>query len=80
MMHTSSQPGTRLGVVLSLALGALFAGFIAVAAFNPALFAGPVFAGGVATLWFAYGLGLIWTTVLVIGFYVAWANAQEGRP
>ena len=80
MMHTSSQPGTRLGVVLSLALSALFAGFIAAAAFNPALFARPVFAGGVVTLWFAYGLGLIWTTVLVIGVYVAWVNAREGQP
>lgn len=80
MMHSSSQPGTRLGVALSLALGALFAGFIGAAAFNPALFAGPVFAGGVVTGWFAYGLGLIWTTVVVIGLYVAWVNAQERQP
>ena len=80
MMHTSSQPGTRLGVALSLALGALFAGFIFAAAFNPGLFAGPVFAGGTVTLWFAYGIGLIWTTVAVIGFYVAWANTRERQP
>lgn len=80
MMHTSSQPGTRLGVVLSLALGTLFAGFILAAAFNPDLFAGPVFAGGTVTLWFAYGIGLIWTTVAVIGLYVAWVNAREKQP
>ena len=80
MMHTSSQPGTRLGVALSLMLGALFAGFIVAAAFNPGLFARPMFAGGTVTLWFAYGFGLIWTTVLVIGFYVAWVNARERRP
>lgn len=80
MMHASSQPGTRLGVVLSLLLGTLFAGFILAAAFNPGLFAGPVSAGGTVTLWFAYGFGLIWTTVLVIGLYVAWVNARERRP
>jgi hypothetical protein len=36
-----------------------------------------VFAGGTVTLWFAYGIGLIWTTVVVIGLYVAWVNARE---
>ena len=80
MMHTSRQFGTRLGVGLSLALGVLFAEFILAAAFSPGLFAGPVFAGGTVTLWFAYAIGLIWTTVAVIGFYVAWVNAREKRP
>jgi uncharacterized membrane protein (DUF485 family) len=78
-MHTPSQPGTKLGVALSAILGAIFAVFVFAAAFDPALFAKPVIQGGTVTLWFAFGFGLIWATVLIIGFYVLWVNAQEAR-
>lgn len=73
-------PGTRLRLLLLPLLGALYAVFIAAAAFRPALFAQPLFAGGTVTVWFAYALGLIWASVLTTGLYVWRVNAMEGRP
>ncbi len=70
---------TTLSFVLLGALGLLYAIFMVAAAFAPGWFAGPVVAGGVVSVWFVYGLGLIWGVVLATGLYVAIANAEEAR-
>ena len=73
-------PQSSLHVVrlaMLLVLGGAFAVFVAAAAFAPDLFAGPVTAGGTVSIWFAYGLGLIWAVVLMTGAYVLLANAAD---
>ena len=65
----------RLGMLL--VLGGAFAAFMTAAAFAPDLFAGPVTAGGTVSIWFAYGLGLIWAVVLMTAVYVVLANAAD---
>jgi uncharacterized membrane protein (DUF485 family) len=68
---------TILSFVLLGLLALFYAGFMVAAAFAPGWFAGPVMAGGTVSVWFAYGLGLIWSVVLATGVYVAIANAEE---
>ncbi len=69
----------RVGLVLLVFLGALFFLFMGLAAFAPGLLAGPVVAGGTASRWFLYAIGLIWTSVLCTGLHVLIANAAEAK-
>ncbi len=76
-MRVSQSNLQVVRIVMLLLLGAAFAVFVAAAAYAPGLFAGPVTAGGTVSIWFLFGIGLIWAVVLMTGFYVLLANAAD---
>lgn len=75
----ASFNSAKLGLVLLTFLGVLFFIFMGAAAFLPGFFAAPVRPGGVVTWWFAFALGLIWTSVIATGIYVVAVNIAESR-
>jgi uncharacterized membrane protein (DUF485 family) len=67
----------NIGLPLTLILMVVYAGFIALGTFAPAVLAKPVFAGGTTTWAFAYGLFVIALGVALSGVYVLIANRRS---
>ena len=76
-MRVSRSSLRVVRLVLILLLGGAFAIFMTAVAFAPDLFAGPLIIGGTVSLWFLFGIGLIWSVVLTTGIYVMLANAAD---
>jgi len=76
--QTSKAIGdVALGLPLTLILITAYFGFIGLVAFAPAWLAMPVFAGGITTWAFAYGLLVIALGVGLTGLYVLIANRRS---
>ena len=69
----------RLGGVLAVILAIPVAVFFWFAAYSPASLAGPVGAGGPASIWIVYGVGLIAYATLLNGLYVLLTSWQLAR-
>ncbi len=67
----------RFGVVLTILLFFLYAGFILIGAFSPATLAKPAIAGSLITYAFAYGIAVILSTIVLAAAYVVAANIAE---
>ena len=74
---SAADRSTRLGVALTLALMAVYFGFIGLGAFAPKVLAQPVVAGGVTTVAFAYGLFVIALGVVLTSVYVGLTNRRS---
>jgi hypothetical protein len=74
---TSAPGDVNVGVPLMLLLIIAYFGFIGLGAFAPSVLAVPVFAGGITTWAFAYGLFVIALGVLLTGIYVLLANRRS---
>lgn len=70
----------RLGLALTLVMGAAFFGFIGLGAHRPGWMLKPLLAGGALPLGFAVGLGVIALGVLATAVYVAVANRAPPGP
>jgi uncharacterized membrane protein (DUF485 family) len=70
---------TRFGVVLTLAMLAVYYGFILLVAFDKPLLAQPLGPGVTTTLGMPIGLGVIVFTIVITGIYVRRANREFDR-
>lgn len=76
----STQVGSaRLGIWLTVLLGIPVLGFFSFAAFSPASLAVPVVPGEPITLWYIYGLGLIFYSLLLALIYVIATNRSAPK-
>ncbi|HET7868276.1 MAG TPA: DUF485 domain-containing protein [Burkholderiaceae bacterium] len=73
--HQLKSRRTRLGWWLTLAMMAVYYGFVLLVAFNKPLLATPL-GQGVTTLGMPLGLAVIVFTVLITGLYVRRANGE----
>ncbi len=81
-MDTSQSAPTsslmpRVGLVLTIVLFCLYAGFILIGAFSPSTLAAPVIAGSLTTYAFAYGIVVVLSTIVLAGAYIFIANIDE---
>ena len=75
----SSAGSARLGLILTIVLAVPVLAFFLFAAFSPLSLATPVTAGKPLTLWFVYGLALIFGSIGLGGIYVLAANRAADR-
>ncbi|MBI3707556.1 MAG: DUF485 domain-containing protein [Proteobacteria bacterium] len=64
---------------LAVAMLVIYYGFITVIAFWPTLLAAPLVDGGIVTLGFPLGIGVIVTAIVLTGAYVWRANTEFDR-
>ncbi len=77
---TSSEVGSaRLGAALAVLLVVPVIAFFLFAAYSPATLAGPVGAGGPASVWIVFGVALIAWATLLNGLYVLLTNRRLAR-
>jgi len=67
---------TSLGWTLTLAMLAIYFGFILVLAFAPQALAAPLFSGGVMTVGIPIGVLIILSAFVLTGIYVRKANTE----
>ncbi len=76
----SNEVGSAgLGATLAVLLAIPVATFFWFAAYSPATLAGPIGAGGPASVWIVYGVGLIAYATLLNGLYVLLTNRRLSR-
>lgn len=68
-----------LGWSLCVLMLVIYYGFILLIAFAPGLLATPVVPGGVVTLGFPIGIGVILAAIVLTGIYVWRANSEFDR-
>ena len=68
-----------LGWSLCVLMLVIYYGFILLIAFAPRLLATPVVTGGVVTLGFPIGIGVILAAIVLTGIYVWRANSEFDR-
>ena len=67
---------SRLALLLSVIVLAIYYGFILVIAFAPKLLGMPISDGSVATVGFPIGVGVILSAIALTGIYVYRANTE----
>ncbi|KQS55398.1 hypothetical protein ASG17_04755 [Brevundimonas sp. Leaf363] len=70
---------SRLGWTLATVMFAFYVAYLLLIAFDKALLAKPIFAGGVTSWGIPAGFGLIVFAILIVAFYVARANSRFDR-
>jgi uncharacterized membrane protein (DUF485 family) len=76
---TLKRRRNALAWVLCALMLAIYYGFILLIAFAPGFLARPLVAGGVMTVGFPLGIGVIVTAIVLTGFYVWRANTEFDR-
>jgi uncharacterized membrane protein (DUF485 family) len=74
--HELVRKRTAFAWTLSVIMLAIYFGFIVLIAYGKAFLGTPLFAGGVTTIGFPIGVGVILSAIALTGIYVSRANTE----